>query len=308
MQMPDDPFTLEQALATGMNRHQLRSLVATGEVRRVFRGAYASSRSPTTVQLRVRAAALVVPEHCVVVDRSAAWLHGVDCWPGGWPEGGQHLEMVSANREPSRRAELLGGRRELHPTEITELDGVRVTTPLRTACDCARLRGRWTALAALDGFMRLHGLTQSDFAQALPGYRGKRGCIQLRELVPLAIPQAESAAESWVRLAIHDAGLPPPVPQLALEVPGFGSVRLDLGYPLLRVAVEYDGVRFHSSSEQVARDLARRDALRRFGWIVIVLTRDDLGPGALEGRMQSLRRVLEDRAPASRRVYSLRGR
>ncbi len=304
MRLPEHPYTSAQAAGLGVTRAQLRAMVANGEVRRLMRGVYAPASLVPTVDLRVHAAALVVPSHCVVVDRSAAWLHGVDCWPAGWLDLPPPLEIVSANHEPSRRAGLLGGRRELHEDEVMEAGGVRLTTPLRTACDCARLRGRWAALAALDGFMRVHDISHEQLAAALPRFKGRRGCIQLRELAPLASPLAESAAESWVRLAIHDAGLPLPTLQLPLDVPGWGAVRLDLAYPRLRIAIEYDGLAFHSSPEQRARDAARRQALRDNGWLVIVLTQSDLAAGRLEGVLGRLGRVIEDRSPSRRRVYS----
>lgn len=302
--MPSHPFTTSEAAALGITRSALRSAVAHGQIRRVLHGVYALTSLNDTPETRASAAALVVPAHCVVVDRTAAWLYGVDCWPAGWLDLPPPLDMVSAGHEPSRRSGLLGGRRDLQPEEITTIGGVRITTPLRTACDCARLRGRWAAIAALDGFMRHHGLTQSDLALALPRFKGRRGCIQLRELVSLASPLAESAAESWVRLAIHDAGLPPPSPQVVVDVPGYGVVRLDLAYPHLRVAVEFDGEAFHSLPEHRRRDAARREALREAGWRVLVLRKEDLVAGRLDSRLAELRRVLEDRAPVARRLYS----
>ncbi len=304
MRLPEHPFTSAEAADLGVTRARLRALVANGEMRRLMRGVYAPASLADTVDLRVSAASLVIPRHCVVVDRTAAWLHGVDCWPAGWLDPPPPLEIVSANHEPSRRAGLLGGRRELLDDEVMEAGDVRLTTPLRTACDCARLRGRWAALAALDGFMRCHDLTHEQLAVALPRFKGRRGCIQLRELAPLASPLAESPAESWVRLAVHDAGLPPPTLQLRLDVPGWGAVRLDLAYPRLRIAIEYDGHAFHSSPEQRARDAARRQALRDDGWLVIVLTRTELAAGRLEGVLGRLRRAIEDRSSSRRRVYS----
>jgi hypothetical protein len=246
----------------------------------------------------------VVPHHCVVVDRTAAWLHGVDSWPAGWLDAPPPLDIVSANHEPCRRPELVAGRRQLAPDEITLTAGIRVTTPLRTACDCARLRGRWSALACLDGFMRMHGISPEELREALPHFRGHRGCIQLRELVPLATPLAESAAESWLRLAMHDAGLPVPSLQWVVTLPAVGTARLDLAYARLRIAIEYDGQAFHSSPAQRARDIARREALRAAGWLVIVLTKDDLAPGRLESSLARIGRAIEDRGPVGRRVYS----
>jgi hypothetical protein len=45
-----------------------------------------------------------------------------------------------------------------------------------------------------------------------------------------------------LRLAVHDAGLPPPTPQLEVRAAGGRLLaRLDLGWEQERVGVEYDG-------------------------------------------------------------------
>jgi len=51
---------------------------------------------------------------------------------------------------------------------------------------------------------------RADMLAALPRYGRRRGVAQLRELVPLADPRSESPRESWLRIEIHDAGLPIP--------------------------------------------------------------------------------------------------
>ena len=54
-----------------------------------------------------------------------------------------------------------------------------------------------------------------------------------------------------------------------VEADGQQVYRLDLGYPDLRIGLEYDGVEFHDPAEARRRDAARREDLRRrFGWDV----------------------------------------
>ena len=75
---PDTPFTTAEALALGFTRNELTSLVASGTLRRPFTGVYVSAELPDSVELRARAAQLVMSRHSVLCDRTAAWLHGVD--------------------------------------------------------------------------------------------------------------------------------------------------------------------------------------------------------------------------------------
>jgi len=106
--------------------------------------------------------------------------------------------------------------------------------------------------------------------------------IQLRQLVTLADSRAESPAESWTRLVMHDRGLPPPQPQFAILEAGRERYRLDLAYPFHRVCIEFDGKAFHDSPQQRAADAKRRDWLRQHGWIVIVITKDDFSSSRID--------------------------
>lgn len=82
--------------------------------------------------------------------------------------------------------------------------------------------------------------------------------------------------ESRLRLDIVLAGLPEPVPQYEV----FDSIgrligRLDLAYPDLKVALEYDGDH-HRERDQFRRDAVRLNHLRLLGWTVLRFTADDL--------------------------------
>lgn len=303
--LPAEPFTIGQIPAFDLSRRRLDALVTDGALRRVLRGAYVRADLPDTLELRASCSALVLPDHAVLCDRTAAWLWGVDLFAVAEHEFVPRLETVSVGgNDRVRRAAVYGGKRDLLPAEICEVNGVRVTTPLRTACDLACLRGRRTALAVLDAFRRTHGLTCADYDRMLRRFAGRRGVRQARELAPYAITGAESLAESWPRMDIIDAGMCPPAAQVWVELPGFGWVRLDLAYEWLKIAIEYDGAEHHTRAADRDRDRARRAELRSEGWIVIVVTKDDFRFGA-DGRwLLDLRAALDERVPAYVRRYS----
>lgn len=304
-ELPDRPFDLSQLAAIDLTRAGLRTLVETGAVRRVLRGVYCRSDVEDSVELRAQAAALALPPDVVVCDRSAAWLWGVDCFDYAEHEFLPDLEVVAVGgKDRSRRGELLSGKRDLREDEICEIGGVRVTTPLRTACDLACLRGRNAALAIYDAFRREHDLTCADFERMLLRFRGRRGVKQARELAPYAVAASESPGESWTRMTIIDAGLRAPEPQVWVHVPGVGWVRLDLAYEHLRIAIEYDGEEHHSSDSDRRRDQERREALRRAGWIVVVVRKDDFTGRASDRWLAQLRDALAERVPAYQRRYS----
>ena len=279
--------------------------MATGVLRRPVRGVCVRSDVPDTIELRAQCARLVLARHVVVSDRSAAWLHGIDSYDLADLELPPDLEVVSIDqRDRTRRDGFLGGKRDLAPDEICEVCGVLTTTALRTACDLACLRGRSAALAVLDAFMRHHDLTHEDYRRMLPRFKGRRGVKQLRELVNHASRDAESPGESWTRMAIIDAGIAVPVPNVWIQVEDYGWVRLDLSYARLKIAVEYDGEEFHTSDADQEHDEARREALRERGWIVIVVTKHDFTGDRLGAWISELRKALQERRPLAARRYS----
>lgn len=304
--LPDEPFRRDQLAALGLTRGRLDWLLSTGEVRTLLQGVYCRGDLADDLDLRARATALVLPDHVVVCDRSAAWLHGVDSFDPAELGTVPPLELVSTRgHDRVRRPGVHGGKRALVDADISVLPhGVLATSPLRTACDLATLHGRRRALAVLDSFTRRFELTQEDFTRMLARYAGRRGVIQLRELSALATGLAESPAESWTRMAVVDEGLPHPTPQVEVWVDGYGLVRLDLAYRGLCIAIEYDGEEHHSSAADLAADERRRAALRADGWIVIVVRRGDLVHPASDRWLTELREALADRERPARRRHA----
>ena len=248
---------------------------------------------PDTTEVRVAALALALNPFTVVCDRTAAWVYGIEVMLFRELDVLPPLETFTL-RGHSRtgRPECSGGQRDLAPDDICSVDGVPVTTPLRTCMDLGCKLSRRRALAAMDAFMREFGITRAEMMRMLPRYFRRRGVVQLRELIPLADPRAESPRESWTRLAIIDSGLPAPEPQHWILVSGRPTYRLDLAYPHAKVAVEYDGREFHDGDDQRMADEARRKWLRDRGWVVIVLDQDSFAPDAVDRWIEELKTAL----------------
>lgn len=284
----DAPFTQAEAEQLGLSRQALRSLVASGHVRRVLRGVYAVAQAPDTMQQRARAVALVVPPGSVVTDRTAAWIHGVDLLPRSALREPPPVSCFRMLGTRLRRSGVASGTRGLLARDVVEICGVLVTSPVRTACDLGRLLWRFDAMAAIDAFLGV-GVDHGELDGEVPRFKGLRGVRQLRALVPLGDPRAEAPSESALRLHWHDAGLPWPEPQFwVYDAAGRPLYRLDIALPELRYAAEYDGAEFHTSDADRAHDDDRRTWLRDVGhWTIDVFTqRDVYGPtGDAAGRL-----------------------
>ncbi len=291
--VPREPFTAKQAEAIGISRQRLRQALHDRTVRRVLRGVYQATSIPDTLISRAKAAALVVSPFAVVCDRTAGWLLGVDVFRYRELDILPPLEtFVLRDCARIRRSGIRGGERDLSAGDVMTIHGVKVTTPLRTALDLGCLLSRRDALAALDGFMRVHRLTHDDFSASLPRYFRRRGVRQLRGLVALADARAESPGESWMRLEIVDAGLPIPELQWSIKQDGRELFRLDLAYPRARVCVEYDGEEFHDSPDRKDADHKRRDWLRSRGWTVIVVKKGNFTGDAIAIWTNEVRRAI----------------
>lgn len=291
--LPEQPFTSTDLDSLGLTRAQLRRLERAGAVRRLVRGVYAAATLPDTVDLRVAAVNRAVAPGHIVVDRTAAWLHGVDALLPREHEVPPGVETTALRgREPTRIGQVEGHTRDLARRDVMTVHGLPVTTPLRTALDLGCGLRRREALAAMIGLARIHRLDVATLNREARRFRGRRGVVQLRELIPLVDARIESPREVWVWLAIHDAELPMPVPQVWVEEDGVPVFRLDFAYRLARVAVEYDGREAHEGAEHRAYDERRRAWLRARDWTVIVVGAGDFTGDRLDAWLGDLRTAL----------------
>ncbi len=253
----------------------LGSLVRSGHLRRVLHGVYVATQVPDSLGMRVRALKLVVPDHGVVVDRTACWLHAVDALPRRAAYEMPPLEIYSSATSRARREGISSGIRDLRREDVQVIDGLRVTTMVRTACDVGRLVWRYDAIGALDGLVRA-GLSRDELLDAVPRFKGFRGVLQLRRLAPIIDPLAESMPESALRLHWHEAELPWPECQIWVhDDDGRPLFRIDVGHRDVRYGAEYFGVQFHGEDESEG-DEDRLAWLGRRAWVMDVFRKAEV--------------------------------
>lgn len=293
-ELPTTPFHLRDVAAHGLTRHRVQQAMVEGLLVRVTRGVYRRSDLPDDVTTRARAIACAITAHHVAVDRTAAWLHGVEMLTLDEQVLLPPVETCALRgRNPTRRPEVDGRTRDLLSEDVMEVAGIRTTTPLRTALDLGcNLRQR-EAFAAMCLLARQHDFTATDLTRELPRFRRRRGVVQLRSLVPLVDPRVESHREAWTLLEIVGSGLPTPELQWWIHVDDVATYRLDFAYPLVRVCVEYDGFDHHlRTPDQIRYDDDRRRWLKDHGWVVIVVRRGDFTGSSLAGWVRELRDAL----------------
>jgi hypothetical protein len=273
------PFTIPEAADAGLTRSQVRRMLADGDIRHVISNAYVDSGTDDALDVRLCALGKVVPPNCVVCDVTACWLHGVDVLAEIDPLWVPPVVIFrAAGSDRIRRWGCVGGKRDLDlDGDVVRIGDLLVTTKLRTALDMGRLRSRRDGYMALNALARGGGFGRPELRAELPRFKGMRGVIQLRDLVPQVDPRIESPGESTVFLQIADGDLPRPEPQWVIRNRiGVEMFRLDFAYVQLKLAVEYDGAAFHSSPEQRERDRVRRQYLSRLGWTFVVLRKEQV--------------------------------
>ena len=267
----------EQLRAGRLTRGQLRS----SAWQRVFPDVYACSSLTLDHRRRAQAAAGLLLPTAVLTGRSAAVIWGVDL---AGPDDDVEVAVSAACRAGAVRGVAVT-RRLLLADDVVDRLGVRVTTPLRTALDLARIHPLDEAVACLDRFLRAGLVTREQVAAAAASLTGP-GCRHVRKAAELADGLAESPQETRLRLLLHASSLPRPVAQFVVRgAEGDFVARVDFGWPAQKVALEYEG-RWHGERQNVARDRARLNRLTAAGWTVIFVTAVDLhDPGQLAARV-----------------------
>ena len=260
-------FSLDQASSAGFTRAMIRTQLRDGSWRREHAGVFALTGSPRTWRQRLFAASLAAGEGAVISHLAAARLHGlVSATPG--PE-------LTIPRPRRVRVEGITVHRatELHPVDVVEADGLAVTSPTKTAIDLCRILD---LDALVDVFDHLFTTRMS-----MPHYVRRRAAAysstprlltQLLERYPNDERAPESKEERRLVRLLSTLPGTLPVPQHPLRLLTGEEIRVDVGYPCSRVAVELQSYRFHAGSGAFALDASRATELAAVGWTWVPIT------------------------------------
>jgi very-short-patch-repair endonuclease len=253
------PFIGSEALASGsLNRYELRRYY-----RAIMPNVHLDKRVQPSFRQRIVAAYLWSRREAVVSGLAASALHGAK-----WIDDDSPVELIWGNaRSPSG---VLTRDQLLLENEIQRLDGLRVTTPERTAFDIGR-RGRLDdAVARLDALAQATDLKVSAVEELVSRHRHTRGLRQLESVLNLLDAGAESPKETWLRLLVIRAGYPRPRTQIPVLSPdGSRWYYLDMGWEDIKLAAEYDGDHHRTTRELFAYQIERAEDLHELGWTVV---------------------------------------
>lgn len=188
-----------------------------------------------------------------------------------------HEVTVGRNRGRARWSGTTVRRRDLDPDDWTEVDGLRVTTQLRTVLDLCRSLPLAEAVAAADSALRHELVSVEELVAAAVCLPPARGRCAVARVVRLVDPQSGSVLESTCRVLLVLAGLAPARTQYVVRgTTGQFVGRVDFAWPDLKLVVETDGFAFHADRERYRADRRRGNALVLAGWRVLRFSWEDV--------------------------------
>jgi hypothetical protein len=224
-------------------------------------GVYQADRRPLDWETQLLAAVLAAGDRSVVSHRSAFCL---------WELDGIATRIVELTvpytHGPAPKETIV--HRTRRPIESVVREGIPVTTVERTLLDCSAMLPRIVIGKALDSAIR-RNLTTVDRVYDLlvaKGGRGVKGPRTLRWVVSERLHDTATGSGSEFELLYHMqmAFLPRPELQYPL-LPENGRRVPDFYWPMLRKAVEVDGIDAHSSADRLDDDLKRQNELLNMG-------------------------------------------
>ncbi|WP_426996532.1 endonuclease domain-containing protein [Pseudarthrobacter sp. N5] len=120
-----------------------------------------------------------------------------------------------------------------------------------------------------------------------------KGTVKARQALEVILVGADSAPETFLRLALTATGLPEPELQLRIVQDDPFSPAAALGYREHQIAIQYDGGH-HLTREQQSRDNRRDESFNSAGWRYVKFNAEDLADD-FRGAVRKVRLALRPR-------------
>jgi very-short-patch-repair endonuclease len=259
----DGVVTLAQARSAGLSQDAINRRVRTGKWTRCSPGVYFADDRPFTDSARVRAAVWGYGHRAVASGLAAAWWLGLTKFAPDVVEVTVPRDSNGRVRSGSRIR-----RRDLHASDIVERNGLNVTALPLTVIEASVRRGGGAKLmdAALQRHVELKPLWNAHLRN-----KGRYGSPAARRLLQAADDGTRSAAERLMVQLLKSAG----INGWKANYPVAGY-KVDFAFVGPKVAIEVDGLAFHSDADDFHGDRVRQNAIALAGWQVLRFTWIDL--------------------------------
>ena len=239
-----------QLLELGMHPQAVKRRLAGGRLHRLWRGVYAVGRPEVSQEGRWMAAILACGDGAALGGESAATLAQM----GGRERG--VIEVIMPPGVPRALTGIRVRRADILPAHLGTIQDIPLTSPARTLVDLARTRSRERLETAINEADKRGLIDTESLRGSLEDFAGVHGVAALRRVLDRrTFVLTESALERLFLPVARSAGLPKPLTQQ--EVNGH---RVDFFWPAIGLVVETDGLRYHRTPAQQAKDHVRTQA------------------------------------------------
>lgn len=274
-------FLFEQAQRAGVPANVLRGWIESGLLERLGVRTLRSASTPASPIDDAAAHVLDIKPSARISHETAAAILGFDTFRK--VEFPFHVTLERGTFT-TRRGVVVHTTDEWSLKDRVLVDGIAVTSPVRTIIDLARGESPARLTVVIDGALRDRLITEELQLRRIAELRsqGRHGIPKL--LAVIEGVEATRGGHSWLErryLQIASAaGLPRPQTQRHLGRVDGRLIRVDCYYPDVDVVVELLGYRWHRSRAQMRRDAERVNRLTLDGRLVLQFTYDQvtLGP------------------------------
>jgi very-short-patch-repair endonuclease/predicted transcriptional regulator of viral defense system len=263
-------FSRAQATELGASKSLIRRRLDAGTWEAVARNVFRLAGCSATWHQSLMVACLAWGVGAVISHRAAAAF---------WRLVGFAQSPVELTVPKTRQRQRLGvvHRGLLLPRDVTVVDAIPVTTPVRTLLDIAATAAPERVEEALDDALRRRIVTIPQLRRRLrdiarqgrPGVTAIRSMLEARD-ASSAVP--ESVLETRLLNLLKRHRLPAPLGQYPIHDETGLVGRIDFAWPDAKLALEGDGFRWHSGRSRFESDRLRRNRLTLLGWRVVHVT------------------------------------
>jgi predicted transcriptional regulator of viral defense system len=258
-----------QLRALGLDRSAVRRRVLAGHLHPLHRGVYAMGHRALSVCGTYLAAVLAAGPGAVLSHRAAGHLWGLRAGAAG-------VTVTIPRHRAGPRNVKVHQSRVLGGADVTEREGIPVTTVARTLLDLAGVVSARDLARAVDTAERHELFDLTAMEGVLSRARGRRGAAALRRAIAAWQPR-HTRSELEDRFAELMARSPLPPPDLNVLLDGQQSQHeIDAFWPSQGLVVQLDGFAFHRTRRDRERDAATDADLELAGLRVVRLTWEEV--------------------------------
>jgi very-short-patch-repair endonuclease len=273
----------EQLLTAGVSASAVDRMAESGALSRRCHGVYLAGGAPRTELSDLWTAHLATDGVLALTTAGRLW--------GVYDGAADPIHVVVATDRHITTPAGVKIRRSALPAEALAVHtGLPVTSRRWTVLDLLGWLDSANALRLADRAVQRRWIDQRDCERRLAQYPKRRGNARLRAIAAKLGDGAAADSERLLHRLLRRAGIRDWTPNYPVWHDGALVGVIDVAIPHRRLAIEVDGMAYHTDTDRFQRDRAKQNALIALGWTVLRFTWADLTqrPGYVIAMLQRL--------------------